>query len=241
MNVMPVQISSATSNSQIKSLPERLTTQLQATRPALSRNGPSDNARNQTFVYPPPSSHPYMSILTPCADEPQQMSHTSTPYVLSSSPLRHIHAENHNTMLLSSGGPLHAAQSIPRISENTHQLPQQNQFLPTGRQESQFNPVGINIAGRANQANLSASLPASSFSASSTGLTQRHEGADGHPQKEGTQSVLASLIDTSIYELPTSTLERVVGEVIREDGFISLVSSRIKHEWISMSWVTLLG
>ena len=233
MNAMPIQVPNLNAQSQIVSLPGRLVSQVQASRPALVL---SENTRSQTFACPPPSSHHSISATTPgsSADGPQQISHTSTPYALSSSPLGHIRADHYSStsMLPSSGSPPHAAQSIPRMhmqSENFHKLPLQNQsFLPTGRcQESQVNP-GTNIVSHTDLANLSASLPASSFSASSSDLTQRHEGADANTRKESSHSVLASLVDsTSIYELPTSTLERVVGEVIREDGFISLVSSSL--------------
>ena len=232
INAMPVQVPTANSNaqSQIVSRPVRPVSQVQASRPGLVH---SENNRSQTFACPPPPSHHSISA-TPgsSADGPRHMSHTSTPYALSSSPLGHIRADHSSTsMLSSSGSPPRAAQSIPRKpmqSENFYHLPLQNQSsLHTGRrQESQVNPVGTNIASHTDLANLSASLPASSFSASSSDLTQRHEGTDANTRKESSHSILASLVDsTSIYELPTSTLERVVGEVIREDGFITLVNS----------------
>ena len=112
---------------------------------------------------------------------------------------------------LSSSPPRHQVQS------------QINSALP--RSQHQGNGTGPEAT------NLPpSSLPISS-AGSFCGSTQR-PGADAVGKPDATvhqdpiQSILASLSDdaTSIYDLPTSTLERIVGEVIREEGFLQLVS-----------------
>jgi hypothetical protein len=44
--------------------------------------------------------------------------------------------------------------------------------------------------------------------------------------QETTNAILASITETaSVYDLPASSLERLVGDIIREDGFVQLVIS----------------
>lgn len=173
-----------------------------------------------TFVHPSTSSHPPVGA-TEVSNRPQPIMHSSTSYLLSSSPPRHTNADNYS--VTNSNPPTQATQA-PTPTETTHQVQSQNLSFVHRSQGPNFGNSGQEPG------NLSAcSLPIAS-SDSIYGSTQGPRAdVPGRPDaitnQEPTQSVLASLSDaTSIYNLPTSTLERMVGEVIREEGFLQMVN-----------------
>jgi len=185
----------------------------------ISRN-PMTMTDRLAFVQPSTSSHQLPPVGPADAiNRLQPIIHSSTPYILSSSPPRHTNVDNHTII---NGYPQTQTTHAPTPTETTCGLQSQIQSV-VPRNHHQGNRTGPEPT------NLPASsLPTpSSDSTSSCGSIQRPRTGrlDTIVHHEPAQSVLASLSDAaSIYNLPTSTLERVVGEVIREEGFLQLVS-----------------
>jgi len=178
-----------------------------------SARNPMTMTDQLTFVHPSTSSYQLPADAT---NRLQPVIHSSTPYILSSSPPKHINADNRS--IINSNPP---TQTTPTPTEITYLVQSQIQSdVPRNyHQENSTGPEPINLPA--------SSLPTPS-SDSTCGSTQRPRTdtrLDTIVHHEPAQSVLASLSDAaSIYNLPTSTLERVVGEVIREEGFLQLVS-----------------
>ena len=164
----------------------------------LVQNARNTMARAEQFT----SVHPLCVGPTEVTSKLQPPTQPSTSYLLSSSP-KHLMADNHSTISSNPPTQVHAP------TETTHQV--ESQSVIRGREEP-------------------TNLPASSLPISSDsfyGATQR-SGADvlGRPDAVAHRdpALLATLSDVgSIYNMPTSTLERVVGEIIREEGFPRLV------------------
>jgi hypothetical protein len=69
-----------------------------------------------------------------------------------------------------------------------------------------------------------ASSEQSSGSSSSGQPPNTAQSLNENNTQQTANAILASITETaSVYDLPASTLERLVGDIIREDGFVQLV------------------
>jgi len=160
-------------------------------------------------------------VLAPATDHTRL--HSSTAYTLSS-PLDSAR-DSHGAMLSVSSSqiPSASARSLaPIVAEPASQAHSQTHSLVPSFDQG----ILSSCAAKDFAQTLASSLPPSSCSAAPT--QNPTEPGDKPNQPATTQNdmhpILVSLMEsTSIYNLPTPTLERIVGEVIREDGFIHLV------------------
>jgi len=227
MNPTPVQVpqNNATIQSQNVSRFGNLAAPQQTLRPLVTQTDISERTRNPTFVHP--SSTQPQRVLAPAASRAPATDHTrlhsSTAYTLSS-PLDSAR-DSHGAMLSVSSSqiPSASARSLaPIVAEPASQAHSQTHSLVPSFDQG----ILSSCAAKDFAQTLASSLPPSSCSAAPT--QNPTEPGDKPNQPATTQNdmhpILVSLMEsTSIYNLPTPTLERIVGEVIREDGFIHLV------------------
>lgn len=225
MNPTPVQVpqNNATAQSQNVSRLGHFAAPQQPLRPLVTQIDISERTRNPTFVHP--SSTQPQQVFTPAAPatDPARL-YSSTAYTLSS-PLDSAR-DSHGAMLSVSSGqiPSASARSLaPIIAEPASQAHSQIPILDQGTVSN----YATKDFAQTSVPNFASSLPPSSCSAEPTENSTEPGAKLNHPattQRDDVHPILVSLTEsTSIYNLPTPTLERIVGEVIREDGFIHLV------------------
>ncbi|KAF9529235.1 hypothetical protein CPB83DRAFT_852910 [Crepidotus variabilis] len=178
------------------------------TLPVITQNPPGPRFQQQAL----PVHAPF-----PMRPNQQGLPHISSDisYELESSPMR-SGQENRAITLSHSGGPASSSRM-------------QSHFMPPPPP-----PPFHEAPSHCTRLDPASSLPASSFSGSSEDLTQlRDNGAPSaaHATEPSdrvrTDNVRAFLSEvkeaTSIYDLPTPALERLIGEILCEDGFLKMV------------------
>jgi hypothetical protein len=103
-----------------------------------------------------------------------------------------------------------------------------NQLLPQAPQSAQIYFANTNNTSATPTSYLSSSLPMASSEQSSSSSGQPPDTAQSlkgnNNAQQSANAILASITETaSVYDLPVSSLERLVGDIIREDGFVQLV------------------
>ncbi|CAA7261736.1 unnamed protein product [Cyclocybe aegerita] len=224
-------------NAQVVSVPQPLLTKPVVQNKTRNVGGPKLFPFDRSSTHTPLPPGPRINIP---AQLNKQNSHIPTTmesqlHPLSSSPFRH-----QPTSDISSTIPLDANSSPLRM---TGQMAQINSSVPLATNKSlraydftnSTNHVPISSIATApsvaqNISNVS-TLPLSSLPRSSSyssqapvgsGVTSSEQG--GAILQKGLHLVLSTLLEsTSIYDIPSSTLEQVVAEIIREDGFVELV------------------
>ena len=155
-------------------------------------------------------------------------------FALSSSPIRQPLVERHQTLYSDdlNPPPIRGSQYVPPEAAQAPIPIQQplEQSHHSTYSTLRENRARDHAAGPVTiTANLPpSSLPNSSLSSSSTDSSQRPgdvaANLDATPRGRNAHPILTSLLEsTSIYNLSASALEILVGEVIREDGFLQLV------------------
>jgi len=229
MNPTPVQVpqNNATIQSQNVSHFGNLAAPPQTLRPLVTQTDISERTRNPTFVHP--SSTQSQRVLAPAisrapAADPTRL-HSSAAYTLSS-PLDSAR-DSHGAMLSVSSSqiPSASARSLaPIVAEPAPQAHSQTHSLVPSFDQGMVSNCATKDFAQTPVPNLASSLPPSSCSADPTQNPTEPGAHSTNTRKDDIHPILVSLTEsTSIYNLPTPTLERIVGEVIREDGFIHLV------------------
>jgi hypothetical protein len=144
-------------------------------------------------------------------------------FTLSSSPLNHQSpSDPHSSLGLNITNSPNSSPTFDPIQTN-----RPDQTLPQALHSAQ-----IHFPSTHNTSPTLISYPSSSLPMASS---EQSSGSSGQPpntaqsvKENNTQqtanAILASITETaSVYDLPVSSLERLVGEIIREDGFVQLV------------------
>jgi hypothetical protein len=137
-------------------------------------------------------------------------------FALSSSPLNHQPLSDPSLGLNITSSP-NSSPTFPPVDPS-----RADQSLPQAPQSAQIHnasAIPINYP--------SSSLPMASSEQSSSSSGQPPNTAQslkGNSTQQTANAIHASITETaSVYDLPVSTLERLVGDIIREDGFVQLV------------------
>ena len=150
----------------------------------------------------------------------------ASAFALSSSPLNHQPlSEPQSSLGLNIANSLNSSPIFAPagpISASNHSLLQAPQSTPNN-----FSSHNADNVSATSISCLSSSLPVTSSEQSSDSSGQPPNTAQSLKRNSTQQSanaILASITETaSVYDLPVSSLERLVGDIIREDGFIQLV------------------
>lgn len=153
---------------------------------------------------------------------------SSSAFALSSSPLNHHPPSDPNPSL---GLNITSSPNLTPSSAPADpiRISRPDQTLPQGLQSAQIHLPNTHNPPASLTSYPSSSLPMASLEQSPGSSSSGQPPNTAQSLKEdNTQqtanAILASVTETaSIYDLPASSLERLVGDIIREDGFVQLV------------------
>lgn len=150
---------------------------------------------------------------------------SSSAFALSSSPLNHqLPSDSHSSLGLNiTSSPNVTPTSEPadsiranRPDQTLPQAPQSQIHLPNNTPATLISCPSSSLP--------MASLEQSSGSSSSGQPPNTAQSLKEDNTQQTANAILASITETaSVYDLPASSLERLVGDIIREDGFVQLV------------------
>lgn len=150
---------------------------------------------------------------------------SASAFALSSSPLNHQPSSDPQSSL---GLNITSSPNLTPTSAPADPIP--DQTLPQVPQSAQSHLPNTHNTPATLINYPSSSLPMASLeqSSGSSGSGQPPNTAQSLKEDNNTQqtanAILESITETaSVYDLPASTLERLVGDIIREDGFVQLV------------------
>ena len=153
---------------------------------------------------------------------------SSSAFALSSSPLNHQPPSDTNLSLglNTTSSPSLTPTSAPadplRANRPDQTLPQAPHSAQTHVPNTHNTPA--NLISYPSSSLPMASLEQSSGSSSSGQPPNTAQSLKEDNTQQTANAILASITETaSIYDLPASSLERLVGDIIREDGFVQLV------------------
>ena len=147
-------------------------------------------------------------------------------FTLSSSPLNHQSlSDPHSSLELNITNSPNSSPTFAPADPIQTNIP--DQTLPQALHSAQIHFSNTHNASPTLISYPSSSLPMASSEQSSGSSGQPPNTAQSVKENNTQQTanaILASVTETaSVYDLPVSSLERLVGEIIREDGFVQLV------------------
>lgn len=187
------------------------------------------NASAETSILPVrgpvlPSAAPTIPLNSTQTKFTASANQPPSAFALSSSPLNHQPPSDPHSLLglntssSSNSSPIFVpVDPIQAGNQSLSQPPQSTKIHLSNSHNASPTPISC----------LSSSLPLSSSERSSDSSGQPPNTAQsvkGNNIQQTADAILATITETaSIYDLPASSLERLVGDIIREDGFIQLV------------------
>ena len=224
--VCPCKINPLSSVTQgISQAPSLIPTQQPAIRPQATNASSILPDRGPALSYP---AVPAMHFNSTQAKFTTSAHHSSSAFALSSSPLNHqppsdpysslglnITSSPSLTPTSAPADPIRANgpdQTLPQVPQSTQiHFPNTHNTPPT-------------LITYPSSSLPMASLEQSSGSSSSGQPLNTTQSLKDDNTQQTVNAILASITDTaSVYDLPASSLERLVGDIIREDGFVQLV------------------
>ena len=202
----------------ISQAPSLIPTQHPAIRPQVTSASSNFPDRGPVLSHP---AVPAMHLNSGQTKFIASADHSSSAFALSSSPLNHQPPSDPHSSL----GP--NITSSPNLTPTS--APVDPIRAPQAPQSAQIHLPNTVSTSATLISYPSSSLPMASLeqSSGSSGSGQPPNTAQSLNENNTQQTanaILASITETaSVYDLPASSLERLVGDIIREDGFVQLV------------------